>query len=39
MSLYGYGLVWYVVESSLAYQSAVRIEWTLFGSVWLEMSG
>jgi hypothetical protein len=39
MSLYGYGLVLYVVEPSLAYQSVVRIEWTLLGSVWLGMSG
>jgi hypothetical protein len=38
MSLYGYGLVYYVVEPSLVYQSAVRIEWTLLGSVWLGMS-
>jgi hypothetical protein len=28
-----------VVEPSLAYQSVVRIEWTLLGSVWLGMSG
>jgi hypothetical protein len=33
MSLYGYGLVEYMVEPSLAYQSVVRIEWTLLGSV------
>jgi hypothetical protein len=39
MSLYGYGLVQYVVEPSLAYQSVVRIEWTLLGSVWLGMRG
>jgi hypothetical protein len=32
MSLYGYDLVWYVVEPSLAYQSVVQIEWTLLGS-------
>jgi hypothetical protein len=31
MSLYGYGLVQYVVEPSLMYKSMVRIEWTLLG--------
>jgi hypothetical protein len=39
MSLCGYDLVQYVVEPSLAYQSVVRIEWTLLGNVWLGMSG
>jgi hypothetical protein len=39
MSLYGYGLVYYVVEPILACQSVVRIEWTVLGSVWLRMSG
>jgi hypothetical protein len=29
MSLYGYDLVYYVVEPSLMYQSVVWIEWTL----------
>jgi hypothetical protein len=39
MKLYGYVLVWYVAEPSLAYQSVVCIEWTLLGSIWLETSG
>ncbi len=28
-----------MVEPSLAYQSVVRMEWTLLGSVWLGMCG
>jgi hypothetical protein len=28
-----------VVETSLTYQSVVWVEWTLYGSVWLGMSG
>jgi hypothetical protein len=39
MILYGYGLTWYVVEASLAYQSMDRVGWTPYRSAWLGSSG
>jgi hypothetical protein len=39
MSLYGYGLVLYVVDASFTYQLVEQVEWTIYGSVLLGMSG
>jgi hypothetical protein len=39
MSLYVYGLAWFVVEASLVYQLVELVQWSLYRSTWLGMRG